>query len=349
MLDEIRAAEKSICFETYIYWTGEIAHEFADALCDRSRARVKVHALLDWYGSIRMDGGLIKEMEAAGIEVVRFRPLKWYNVRRANHRTHRKLLIVDGRVAFTGGVGIAEEWSGDAQDPNHWRDNHYRACGPVVSLVLRRFFDNWTRARQASPRLDDPAYYQSLKPCGDSRIRVVAASPLDGAEDIFKLFLQVIEDSRSCIYLASAYFAPDEALENALIEAVHRGVSVRILICGKHIDETLVRYASRECWGRLLRVGVEIIECQKTLFHTKAIVVDRIWTIVGSANFDGRSCRINDELSLLVHDPDFAELHVKVFGDDCASGAAVTLDDWRYRPVKQRLLDWMASWLRPQL
>ena len=130
---------------------------------------------------------------------------------------------------------------------------------------------------------------------------------------------------------------------------MHRGVSVRILICGKHIDETLVRYASRECWGRLLRVGVEIIEYQKTLFHTKAIVVDRIWTIVGSANFDGRSCRINDELSLLVHDPDFAELHVKVFRDDCASGAAVTLDDWRYRPVKQRLLDWMASWLRLQL
>jgi len=349
MLGAIRGAEMNICFETYVYWSGEIAEEFADALCDRSKNGVDVHVLLDWYGSLRMSDELVDRMVGAGVEVERFRPLKWFNLRRANHRTHRKLLIVDGNIAFTGGVGIAQEWTGDAQDPDHWRDNHYRLSGPIVTEVQRNFFKNWQRCGHVMREEDIPKYFPEITAAGSMDAEVVAASPVDGPETIRTLFVDAVVSAKVSLDVATAYFVPGERLTEALIEAAGRGVEVRVLVCGKHIDETLVRYASRACWGELMEAGIRVFEYDKTLFHVKAITVDEQWTSVGSANFDVRSCCINDELNIIVKDETFAQQHHLLFDEDCSHAHEVTLAAWKGRPIIRRILDRLALIFRPQL
>ncbi len=349
MLEAIRSARDNICFETYVYWDGDIAEEFAEALCERSEAGVLVHVLIDWYGSMRMDERLVGSMEASGVEVERFRPLKWFNFRRANHRTHRKLLIVDGSIAFTGGVGIAQEWTGDAQDPHHWRDNHYRIRGPIVTEVQRAFFTNWRRAgHRVADRADD-SYFPTLERIGDAAAEIVAASPANGRDGIYHLFEQAVTEAEDSLDLSTAYFVPSRELIGSLIAASERGVRVRLLICGEHIDETLVRYASRASWGKLLAAGVRIYEYEPTLYHVKAITVDDKWTSVGSANFDVRSCRINDELNIVVRDPGFAQLHTDLFEKDCHSAREITFEVWQSRPLLRKILDRLAQTFRHQL
>jgi len=207
MLGEIRAAKRTILFETFIYWAGNIGEELADELAKRARAGVRVHVLLDWVGSLRMDAAIIEKMRSAGVEVQRYHPLRWYNLGRMNNRTHRKLMIVDGRVGFTGGVGIAPQWTGQAQDPDHWRDNHYRVEGPVVAQMQSVMLDNW--AKTTGKVLHGKAYFPPLEPAGQQSVQIFASSPNGGSESMQTMFLIAITAATRSIDICSAYFVPD--------------------------------------------------------------------------------------------------------------------------------------------
>ncbi|MGH8078114.1 MAG: phospholipase D-like domain-containing protein, partial [Lysobacter sp.] len=260
MLAAVSAAQKTITFETYIYWSGEIGQQMADALSERARAGVKVNVMIDWVGSIKMETSLLEAMEAAGVVVHRYRPLHWYNLGRLNNRTHRKLLVVDGRIGFTGGVGIADQWQGDAQDPQHWRDMHFRIEGPVVAQMQAAFNDNWIKT--TGKVLNGADYFPPLQPVGTSDAHVFISSPAGGSESMHLMYLMSIAAAKHSIDLEASYFVPDALITKALLAAVLRGVRVRIILPGKHIDSETVRISSKGAWGELLLGNVEIYEYQ---------------------------------------------------------------------------------------
>lgn len=347
MLEAIRGAERSITFETYIYWSGRIAREVSQALCDRCRAGVKVHVLLDWVGSSKMDEELIRSMEEAGVEVERYHPLRWYNLDRMNNRTHRKLLVVDGRIGFTGGVGIADEWLGNAEDPGHWRDSHYRVEGPVVADMQAAFMDNWLKTRSEVLHGDD--YYPALEEVGTYSAQMFKSSPREGSESVRLMYLLAIATAQRKIQIANPYFVPDDLAVETLVGARRRGVDIELVLMGRHTDTELTRKASRSRWGPLLEAGVEIWEYQTTLYHNKLMVVDECLVSVGSTNFDNRSFRLNDEANLNVLDTSFAQEQVARFHADRAKSQRITLEAWRHRPLSEKLLEHTAGLVRSQL
>ena len=347
MLGAIRSARRTITFETFIYWSGRVGKEFADALSERARAGVKVHVLVDWLGSKRMEEEYVEQMERAGVEVMRYHPLKWFNAWRINHRTHRKLLVVDGAVGFTGGVGIADEWSGDAQNPEHWRDTHFMLEGPAVAQMQSAFMDNWMKTHEQV--LHGPQYFPGLEPAGSCRAQVFMSSPAEGSESVRLMYLMSIACARRSVRIANAYFVPDDLSVQTLVEARGRGVKVEIIVPGRHIDTHVVRRAGRSRWGPLLEAGVEIFEYEPTMFHCKVMVVDERWVTVGSTNFDNRSFRLNDEANLNVLDPDFARGQVELFERDKARSRRVTLQEWKNRPWTEKLKERTAGMLRAQL
>jgi len=347
MLEAIRGARRSITFETYIYWSGDVGRRFADALSERARAGVPVHVLLDWVGSSKMEPQFLEQLRQAGVQVERFHEPRWYTLSRLNNRTHRKLLVIDGAIAFTGGVGIADQWDGDAQDPAHWRDTHYRLEGPAAASFQSVFLDNWTKA--TGEVLHGPAYFPALAPVGDSPAQMVSSSPSGGSESIHLMYLLALAAARESIVLSSSYFVPDDATVQALVAAVKRGVSVRIVTPGPLIDTKLVRAASRARWGELLAAGVRIAEYQPTMYHVKMLAIDGRFVSVGSTNFDNRSFRLNDEANLNVYDTRFAEEAVKVFDADWAKSTPITFEAWSQRPWREKAWEHWASWLGPQL
>jgi cardiolipin synthase A/B len=347
MLEAIRSATQTICFETFIYWSGSIGREFAEALAERARTGVKIHVMLDWVGSNQIDESLVERMTDAGAEVRRYHPLRWYNVGRLNNRTHRKLLIVDGRIGFTGGVGIADNWLGHAQDPDHWRDSHYRLDGPAVAHMQAAFMDNWMET--CGEVLHGEEYFPPLEPVGSQPAQVFRSSADDGSESVRLMYLISIASAKRSVRLANAYFVPDSLAIRTLVEAQRRGATVEILVPGRHIDQKTVRRASRALWGPLLEAGVAIYEYQPTMYHVKVAVVDEIWTSVGSTNFDNRSFRLNDEANLNVFDTGFAEGQARVFEEDKQRARRITLEEWRRRPWQERAIERLAALLRLQL
>ncbi|KIQ97849.1 phospholipase D-like domain-containing protein [Lysobacter sp. A03] len=337
MLEAIRSARTSITFETYIYWSGEIGREFSDALSERARAGLPVHVTIDWVGSLKMDEALLKSMEDAGVEVQRYRPLHWYSLTRMNNRTHRKLLVIDGRVGFTGGVGIADQWEGKAEDPDHWRDMHFRIEGPAVAQVQAAFNDNWIKTTGVV--LSGPTYFPLLERVGDMDAHMIIASPAGGSESMHLMYLMSIAAAQQSIDLAAAYFVPDELIIAALLAARERGVRIRVLLPGPHIDSATVRVSSRSTWGALLRNGIEIHEYQPTMMHTKLLVVDGEMTSVGSTNFDIRSFRLNDEASLNIYDADFAQAMTAAFEHDLESAKRYTYEIWVNRPWREKMAE----------
>ncbi|WP_372392466.1 phosphatidylserine/phosphatidylglycerophosphate/cardiolipin synthase family protein [Xanthomonas sp. NCPPB 3582] len=335
MLAAIRSAQHTITFETYIYWSGEIGREFSDALSERARAGVAVRVTIDWGGSLKMDHALVDTMTEAGVEVHRYRPLAWYNLHRVNNRTHRKLLVIDGRIGFTGGVGVADQWMGNAQDPEHWRDTHYRIEGPVVAQVQTAFNDNWIKT--TGRVVNGAHYYPALEAAGDSDAQLFVASPAGGSESMHLMYLVAIAAARSTIDLAAAYFVPDALITRSLLEARSRGVAIRVLLPGKHIDAVSVRLASKASWEPLLQAGIEIHEYQPTMLHTKLLIIDGLLVSVGSTNFDIRSFRLNDEASLNVYDRALAARMTEVFEGDLQRAERYTLQRWRARPLRQKL------------
>jgi cardiolipin synthase A/B len=330
MLKAIREARASITFETYIYWSGDIGQQFAQALSDAAQRGVKCHVLLDWLGSVKMDEALLQQMTRAGVEVKRFHPPHWSRLTRLNNRTHRKLLVVDGRLGFTGGVGIAPAWTGHAQDPSHWRDTHFEVSGPVVAQMQAVFLDNWVKV--TGQVLHGEAYFPPLSPQGGMAAQMFSSSPSGGSESMQLLYLFSITAAETSIDLSAAYFVPDALTHRALLGAMARGVKVRIVVPGPHIDSDTVRSASRADWGPLLQAGALIAEYQPTMFHCKVLIVDGLLTSVGSTNFDNRSFRLNDEATLNVLDAGFARRQREVFEADLRQSKVVGLAEWQERP-----------------
>jgi cardiolipin synthase len=347
MLAAIRGAKHSINFETYIYWSGDIGREFADALIERSRAKVPVHVLVDWVGSQKMDDVLVHQMEQAGVRIERYHPLHWYHLVRMNNRTHRKLLVVDGKVGFTGGVGIADQWNGDAQDDEHWRDSHYRIEGPAVAQMQAAFMDNWIKT--SGNVLRGEAYFPPLQPVGDAAGQVFTSSPTGGADSMLLMYLLAISAAEKTIDLSASYFVPDDLTISVLSDALKRGVRVRIIVPGEDIDTEIVRKASRASWGPLLATGAQIYEYQPTMFHCKTLIVDGLLVSVGSTNFDIRSFRLNDEANLNVYDAAFAGQLTKVFEQDLKRAKQITLQAWLHRPLTEKILENAAAALSSQL
>jgi cardiolipin synthase len=347
MLQAIREAQRTITFETYIYWSETIGKEFSDALSERARAGVKVHVMLDFIGSIKMDQASMDTMKAAGVQLHRYHKPAWWKLARMNNRTHRKLLVVDGKVGFTGGVGIADKWRGMAQDSNHWRDTHFRVEGPVVGQIQAVFTDNWTKATGVV--LDGDAYFPALKAQGEHAAQMFSSSPTGGSESMHLMYLMAITAARHSIQLSSAYFVPDELTVKALKDAARRGVAVQIITPGADIDSEVVRAASRERWGELLEAGVRIAEYQPTMYHVKAMVVDKLLVSVGSTNFDNRSFSLNDEANLNVLDRAFATSQVDVFNEDWRHARPISLQTWEARPWSTKLMGKLASLIGAQL
>ncbi|WP_454806987.1 cardiolipin synthase [Paraburkholderia fungorum] len=347
MLEGIRSARHTITFETFIYWSGAIGEEFARALSDKARAGVAVHVLLDWVGSSKMDRRYLRMLRAAGAEVVRYHKPHWTGLGRMNDRTHRKLLVIDGHIGFTGGVGIADEWSGHAQDEKHWRDMHFRVEGPAVGQMQAVFMDNWIKS--TGNVLHGPQYFPEIDAAGEGLAHMFSSSPSGGSDDMQLMYLMAITAATHSIHLASAYFVPDKLTINAIVEAAKRGVKVRIITPGKRIDTHTVREASRACWGDLLAAGVEMYEYQPTMYHCKLIVVDEYLVSVGSTNFDSRSFKLNDEANLNIYDRDFARRQTAVFDGDVVNAKRITLDDWRRRPLLEKLLERVVALLDSQL
>jgi cardiolipin synthase len=347
MLTALGEARRTITFETYIYWSGKVGQEFAEVLIERARAGVRVHLMLDWVGTGKMDQAVLDRMRDAGVEIEKYHPLRWYNLGRLNNRTHRKLVVVDGRIGFTGGVGIADLWSGRAQDPEHWRDIHFRLEGPAVAQMQAAFLDNWIETR--SLVLHDEDYFPDLDSVGGQTAQVFMSSAGTASESIRLMYLLSLAAASESILIGNAYFVPDRLAIETLVAARRRGVRIQILVPGAHSDAEVVRKASRSLWGALLEAGVEISEYLPTMYHNKIMIVDGIWTSVGSTNFDNRSFRLNDEANLNILDEAFAREQSAVFQADLANSRRVTLAAWQSRPWTEKLKDWLAGTLRLQL
>ena len=347
MLAAIRGAERTVTFETYIYWSETIGKQFSDALSERARAGVKVHVLLDFIGSIKMDEAAMQSMKQAGVQLERFHKPVWWKFTKLNNRTHRKLLVVDGKIGFTGGVGIADQWRGRAQDPQHWRDSHFRVEGPVVGQMQAVFADNWTKATGVV--LDGAAYFPALAARGGQAAQMFSSSPTGGSESMLLMYLMSITAAQSTIHLSSSYFVPDALTIKALVAAAARGVRIRIITPGADIDSELVRAASRARWGPLLQAGIAIAEYQSTMYHVKALVVDAQMVSVGSTNFDNRSFSLNDEANLNVIDAAFASEQVRQFDADWKKAKVISYADWEQRPLQEKAYSHLASWVGDQL
>jgi len=347
MLRAVRGAQQTITFETYIYWSGNVGREFAEALAERARADVSVHVLIDWVGSDRMDKNHLETMQRAGVDVRRFHKPRWYDLTNLNNRTHRKLLVVDGVTGYTGGVGIADQWSGHAQDLDHWRDSFFKVEGPVVAQMQAVFADNWLKA--AGVALHGAHYFPLIPNFGDGYAQMFASSPDGGSQDMELMYLLIIAATTQSIDLSMAYFIPDAIARDTIVEALKRGVRVRIITPGPTSDVELARRASRSLWGDVLLAGAEIYEYQPTMYHVKAMIADNFVVSVGSTNFDDRSFHLNDEATLNIYDQKFARQQTQIFEHDLAQSRRITYDEWRSRPLTEKLWEKAIALLAPQL
>lgn len=347
MLQAIAGAKDSITFETYIYWSGDIGRKFADALSQRARAGVQVHVLLDWLGSAKMDDTLLQEMQSAGVHIRKFHKPHWYNLARLNNRTHRKLLVVDGALGFTGGVGIAPKWTGGAQDAEHWRDSHFAVEGPVVAQMQATFMENWLKV--TGQVLHGEAYFPAIKAAGRSDAQMFSSSPSNGSESMQLMYQLAMTAADRSIDLSMAYFVPDEVSRKIMLEALHRGVRIRLITPGEITDTETVAAASRATWGPLLEAGAEIYEYLPTMYHCKVMIIDTRMVSVGSTNFDDRSFKLNDEANLNVYDEEFSRRQTAVFEQDMKHARRMSYQAWQQRPFKDKVLEKLASLMGSQI
>lgn len=345
MLEAVSEAERTVNFETYVFRDGRLPQAFLDAFSERARAGVEVRLVLDWYGSRQMSEADLAQLEEAGVLFVRFRPIAWHDLDRANNRTHRKILVVDGRVGFIGGANIGDEWLGDARNPDEWRETHFRLDGPAVAELQAIFAENWEEA--TGELLLGERFFPDIAEVGDVPVQI-AASETGERNVIYMMLLTAIASARDHVRIGVPYFVPDDISVGQLRLARARGVAVDVLVPGPHMDKEFVLSASRQHWGALLEAGVRIHEYQPTMYHAKIVVVDEAVASIGSANFDERTFRLNDEANLFVYDPEIVAEQVALFEADLALSREVTLEEWRERPFRQRLTDWAWSFLRVQ-
>ena len=342
MLEAVRSARHTITFAQYAYGQGLVAAELVQELAERCRAGVGVDVLLDGFCSLQIPPAFVGNLRRAGCWVDVFHPLD--RLEAIDHRNHRRILVIDGRVAFTGGAGVGRKWTGDGRREDHWRDTDVRVEGPVVVELQRAFAEDWREATGVI--LAGDAYYPPAASArGSVAAQVIAGSPLAGRYATYEMFLLAIEAARRSIHVTTPYFLPDQAITDALIRAARRGVQVIVLAPGP-IDYNVVRRLSRASFGRLLQAGVEIHEYRPALLHAKTLTVDGVWATVGSANMDNRSFAINAELNLVVSDADFARRLDQVFADDLRYSDPVDYARWRARGLGSRLLEILAAPLR---
>ncbi len=349
MLEAIERAEREICLETFIYWSGDIARKFAAALKDAAERGVDTYVLLDWWGSQSMEQTLFEQMQAGGVHIRYFNPLRWWHIHRLNFRTHRKILVVDREVAFTGGVGIADLWQGDARNPREWHDLHYRIVGPAVTGFIDAFREVWKELPDNSPMDRVRPSRQDNRRDGNVLAQVLMSSPRQGSETVYRAFRHAIDSATDSILLTTAYFVPDRETIDIMLAAVERGVDFQVLVPGKHMDYKVVSYASRATWGELLQGGVKIHIYDPTMLHVKAMVVDDHWLLIGSANFDNRSFALNDEINMNIFDEALALEHRRIFERDKARGHPMTWREWKKRGVVTRIKEKLADVFRYQL
>jgi cardiolipin synthase len=347
MLKAILSARLTITFETYIYWSGQVGEQFAAALIDRARNGVGVHLMLDWVGCSKISHELIERMKVAGVQIERYHAVRWYSLGRLNNRTHRKILLIDGEVGFTGGVGIADEWTGHAQDSKHWRDMHFEVRGPVVAQMQTAFLDNWIKTTGSV--LHGEHYFPALSPSGECAAQMFMSSPEGGSDSMRLMYLTAITAAEHSIDIEAAYFIPDRLMSRELISARKRGVRIRVLVPDKYLDSETVRIASKREWGVLMQSGVEMYLYEPTMLHCKMLIFDRHMVSVGSTNFDMRSFELNDEASLNVYDNAFASRMTAVFEQDLKAAKRYSLDNWQHRSWSQRFFEAVLLPIRSQL
>lgn len=351
MLEEIRNAEHQIDFLTFVYWSGDVAVEFAKALAKKADEGLKVRVILDSYGANFMPDELSKMMENHGVELKWFRPLVRWKVWKTDNRTHRKVLICDKKIGFTGGVGIAQEWEGDARDPSEWRETHFKIQGEAVSGLQAAFMENWIETNGFLPidpvwkedHIDKPDNY------GDSLIQCLRTSASVRWSDIIMLYQTLISIAKESIYITTAYFNPNNTIIQLLCDAVDRGVEVNILMPGKHTDKDIARLAGEDAFDALLKGGVNLWYYQKTMLHAKVITIDETVSCVGSANFNHRSMLKDDEVNLVIIDEDLASKLNSHFHDDLKGAEEIDEHQWNGRPEWKKSLEKLTNVVKQQI
>ncbi|MDF1832070.1 MAG: phospholipase D-like domain-containing protein [Porticoccaceae bacterium] len=347
MLQAISMSKESIDFVTFVYWQGDIAIQFANALGERAAAGVKVRVLLDAFGSYPMRSELIELMESQGVVVKHFRPIAHWKIWKLDNRTHRKILVCDSKVSFTGGVGIAKEWEGDARNSGEWRDTHFRITGPAVQVIHSAFISNWSEA-DSSCNLKAPAYPKAA-PAGDVRILTLASPSSINWSSIALLFRTLIDNAEDNICIATAYFVADDILTNILCKAARRGVSIQILIPGDNSDSRFSQLGGRTNFVALLEAGIKIFRYQPTMMHAKIMLVDNHLGAVGSANMNHRSMSKDEEICLVLDNKETIEILRSQYEEDLNKSELLDLKHWKERSIWIRIKESVAYLFRHEL
>jgi cardiolipin synthase len=347
MLQAIDDADHSITIEAYIYWAGDIGLQFAHALAAAAKRGVRVKILLDAVGSATVGQEILKILEKGGCHLAWYNPFRLTTLRRINNRTHRKSLIVDGLVGFTGGAGIADHWTGDAQDSKHWRDLQISIAGPAVRPLQTGFAQNWLET--TCELVTGPAFYPPVKAAGRLAVQTIMSSPETGASTVRVMYCLGISAARKSIDIANPYFVPDHVSIDLFRDAVKRGVRVRIMVAGSSNDTWVTRLNSLRLYGALLDAGVELFEYNRTMMHHKIMVVDGLWSTVGTANFDNRSFSHNEESNVCVCDEGVARELTRTFEQDVVACDRVTREKWQARGVTEKTFEALASFVQDQV
>lgn len=343
----IKSAQRTINYAQYVFEDGEPADAVAEAIAERCRAGVQGNVLLDAVGAMSMPAALMKLMTDAGCRVETFRPIRPLTIDRVNNRSHRRVLVVDGKVGITGGSGTSGKWSGNGKTDGHWRDTDVLVEGPVVPQLQGAFAENWLEATGVA--LGGPDYFPgAVEARGNVRAQTVRSSPAGGSYAMYTMFLLAVSSAQKSIHITNPYFVPDEKMIETMVAAAQRGVRVVLLMPGK-IDHNIVRQASRSELGRLLKAGVEVYEYRAALLHAKTMVIDGVWSTIGSTNLDRRSFALNDELNLVVYDREIARRLDEVFVADLKDSTRVTYEQWKNRGFVSKLLELLAVPIKDQL
>lgn len=352
MLAAIRSAQKSITYAQYLYQDGAIAHELAQAFAERCRAGVSVKLLIDSHGGSKIAEDIPELLTSAGCQLEWFRRIKlfqfitFWELLNYNYRNHRRILVIDGKIGFTGGHGVSDAWTGDGRTDGKWRDTDVRLEGPIVHDLQAGFVESWRET--TGEVLGGESYFPQLEPRGNVDAQIVKSSPFGGSFQSYLLLLLSITSAQKSIHISNPYFLPDERIQEAMLKAVRRGVSVVVLTPGK-IDHRLVYWASRRGFEPLLLGGIQIYEYQAALMHSKTMVVDGVWAIVGTTNLDNRSFALNEEINLIVYNRGVAGVLEKAFAEDLQFAKQLTYEDWQARPWREKFLELFTIPIREQL
>ena len=346
MLADIAAAKHSVHLETFVWCEGEVETLFVDALTERARAGISVRVLMDSLGAMKASERELERLRSSGAKVSSYCKPRWWNVGRFNHRTHRKLLVVDGRIGYAFGHGVGDEWLGDAEDSTRFRDTGVRLEGPAVHGLQSVFAQNWVEETHTLPATDS---FPALEPCGDISAHVVSSASGDAVSSVAMLYTVAIATARREVLVQNPYFAPNDGVVELLAMMVRRGVNVHLMVPGKHTDSPFVRRAGCSLYAALLEAGVRLYEFEPTLLHQKIVVIDEVWSHVGSTNFDARSLALNEEVGVGILDAGIAAQLKAAFNDDLRRCHELKLEQWRRRPVFARAYERFAYLLHEQL